>query len=241
MQWIRSLIYFVFMVLTAIGFGLLSVVLWPLPFKWRYGVISQWARMNIPMLKVICNLNYEVEGRENIPEQASVILCKHQSTWETMALQCIFPPQIWVLKKELLKIPFFGWGLACLDPIAINRKLKKKAMEQVMEQGQQRLDSGRWVVIFPEGTRIPAGKKGKYQLGGARLAKHAGHLVVPVMHNAGEYWPKKGFLKTPGTIKVVIGKPIDPTNLTPDEIMRQTEEFIESNMKKHSTLDGVYS
>ncbi len=230
MLFIRSAAFSVGMVLSAIVFAIPAVLMFPLPFRARYGFISQWARFNIWMLAKTCNLRYEVKGRENIPHGAAVVLCKHQSAWETLALQEIFPPQVWVLKRELLLVPFFGWGLAMLEPIAINRGSKKKAMTQVLEQGTARLKNGRWVVIFPEGTRVAPGRRGNYRLGGARLAEHSGFPVVPVAHNAGEYWARRQFIKQPGTITISIGPPIPSEGCTAAQIHEAAVAWIEGEM-----------
>lgn len=151
-------------------------------------------------------------------------------------LQEVFPPLVWVLKRELLWIPFFGWGLAVLNPIAINRKAGRHAMHQVVEQGTQRLNAGRWVVVFPEGTRVPPGTRGRYRAGGALLATESGYPVVPVAHNAGEYWAKGQFLKRPGTIRVVVGPLIQSRGRKPEEILAEAQDWIESTMARISTV-----
>jgi 1-acyl-sn-glycerol-3-phosphate acyltransferase len=166
-------------------------------------------------------------GIENIPKTPSIVLSKHQSAWETLAFQQIFPAQVWVLKKELLHIPFFGWGLAMTSPIAINRSSGRAALKQIVQQGKDRLKQGLWIVIFPEGTRIVPGKKGKYGIGGAWLATHTGVSVVPVAHNAGELWGKNSFIKRPGTITVSIGAPIDPAGMKASELNARIESWIE--------------
>ncbi len=236
MQYLRSVIYFACMVVTAIFYSIVSLPTVVLPFEARYRFIRRWAWFNIWLLERLVGLRYQVEGEENIPQGAFILMSKHQSTWETYAFQKIFPPLVWVLKKELLRVPFFGWGLALLEPIAIDRKAKKQAMTQVIEQGIERLKTGKVVVIFPEGTRIPAGQKGRYKLGGARLAVESGYPIVPVAHNAGEYWPRRGLLKKPGVIKVVIGKPIDPAGKSAEELIREVEDFIEGQMQRITTL-----
>ena len=178
----------------------------------------------------LCGLRYRIIGAENIPKTPSIVLSKHQSAWETLAFQEIFPPQVWVLKKELLRIPFFGWGLAMTSPIAIDRSAKKKALEQIVEQGKDRLKLGFWIVVFPEGTRIPPGQRGKYRIGGAWLATHTNVPVVPVAHNAGEFWGRNSFVKHPGTITVSIGQPIDPTGMEAGELNAHVEAWIEAEM-----------
>lgn len=229
---LRSLVFFVLYALSAVLFSCLGVLLWPLPFKWRYAVVSQWAKTNIWLLAKICDVHLEVEGKEHIGETPAVIICKHQSAWETLALQAVFPPQVWVLKRELLWIPFFGWGLASLNPIAIDRKAGRKALSQVIEQGLDRLSSGAWVVVFPEGTRVAPGYLGKFGIGGARLAVDTGYPVIPVAHDAGSYWPKRGFLKTPGTIKMVIGEKIDSRDTEAAALNQQLFDWMEQQMTR---------
>lgn len=229
---LRSLLFAIGLTALTIVFGALSPFTFPLPFRYRYRIIGQWARATLWWLKHTCGLDYEVLGKENIPARNGVILCKHQSAWETLALQCIFPEQAWLLKKELLWIPFFGWGLALLKPIAINRKEGRKAIRQLLEQGIERLQDGLWVVIFPEGTRVAPGKKGHYHIGGALLAERSGFPVVPVAHNAGEFWPRNSFLKYPGTIRLVIGPVLDSKGRGAAEINRLAEEWIEGTMKE---------
>jgi 1-acyl-sn-glycerol-3-phosphate acyltransferase len=229
---IRSSVFVLLHVITAVIFASMGVLLWLFPFKIRYAVVSQWAKTNIWLLAKICKVTMEVEGRENIPNQPCVILCKHQSSWETMALQAVFPPQVWVLKRELLLIPFFGWGLASLSPIAIDRKAGRKALQQVIDQGRDRLNMGACVVVFPEGTRVPAGMMGRFGIGGARLAVETAYPVVPVAHNAGKNWPKHGFLKYPGEVSMVIGEPLDTQNTTAAEVNQQVFDWMETAMTK---------
>ena len=230
MQYLKSTLFNLVMLVSVILYTIPSLLTFPLPFEKRYAFISQWARFNLWALEKICGIRFDVRGAENIPAGAAIIMSKHQSTWETLAFQVIFPAQVWVLKRELLYLPFFGWGLAMLEPIAIDRNAKTKAMEQVLEQGAERLRKGRWVVVFPEGTRIPPGKKGRYKLGGAKLAEHTGVQAVPVAHNAGEFWAKRQYLKAPGTIQVVIGPPIDPKGKDATEINAAAEAWIENEM-----------
>tara|TARA_R110002050_G_scaffold269917_1_gene412390 strand:- start:10856 stop:11605 length:750 start_codon:yes stop_codon:yes gene_type:complete len=232
---LRSLIFVFFHVVTAIVFSLLGVLLWPLPFKWRYFAVSRWAVLNLWLLEKICGVRYEVEGRENITDEASVILCKHQSSWETLALQAVFPPQVWVLKRELLWLPFFGWGLASLKPIAIDRAAGRQALSQIIEQGKKRLTAGYWVVVFPEGTRIPSGKMGRFGIGGAKLAVEAGVSVVPVAHDAGKAWPRHGFIKYPSVIKLVIGPVMSSQNKTAAELNQVVHQWMAAQM---ATLEG---
>lgn len=237
MRVIRSTIFSLGMLLSTLVMAPISVLTFPLPFLWRYRVISQWARFNLWWLEATCKLSYRVEGLEHITEQNGVILCKHQSAWETLALQRIFPPQVWMLKRELLWIPFFGWGLAMLEPIAIDRGSGRKAMAQLLEQGRKRLESGRWVVIFPEGTRVAPGQRRDFRRGGATLAATTGFPVVPVAHNAGEYWPRRSFIKRPGVIRVVVGPVIETQGRTAEEINAEAQQWIESTMQEISFRD----
>ena len=218
-QWLFTPLFTIFAILT-------------FPFKpvTRYRFISYWARIMLWWLRVTCDVRYRVIGRDHIPQHPCIILSKHQSAWETLAFQEIFPPQVWVLKRELLWVPFFGWGLAMTSPIAIDRSAGREALKQMVAQGKDRLRKGFCVVIFPEGTRIAPGRKGKYHIGGAWLATHTAATVVPVAHNAGDYWPKNSFIKRPGIITVSIGQPIDSAGLKPDQLNQQVESWIESEM-----------
>ena len=172
----------------------------------------------------------------HITSGASIVFAKHQSTWETIALQKIFPQQVWVAKRELLWIPFFGWGLALMKAISIKRGTGQAAVQQLVTEGKSRLDEGLWVIIFPEGTRIPPGKKGRYRIGGAVLAEQSGYPIVPVAHNAGEYWPRRSFIKRPGTIQVRIGRPITPAGRSAQEILDVASAWIEERMAEITTL-----
>lgn len=203
-----------------------------LPYRRRYRIITQWARLQGFLLNKLCHLDYRVEGAEYLPAGAAIVMSKHQSAWETIVFQQIFPPQTWVLKHELMWIPFFGWALKLMRPIAIDRGAGRRAIEQVIEQGRERLQSGIWVVVFPEGTRVAPGTRKRYGLGGAVMAAETGYPIVPVAHNAGSFWLRRGFLKKPGTVRVAIGPAIDPRGRKPDEIIKQVEEWIESKMKE---------
>lgn len=231
MQAIRSYLYQANIVVTIVLYISAVLILWPFPFEVRDRVIKQWVRYQIWILKVLCNVRYEVEGRENIPKSGGmIVLAKHQSTWETFAFQLIFPPIVWVAKKELLWVPWFGWGLAMLDPIMINRRAGKRALDQVIEQGSRRLRQGRCVVIFPEGTRVSAGTRRKYGLGGPLLAAKTGYPVVPVAHNAGSFWGRRSMIIQPGVIRIAIGPVIETKGRSAEEIREQTENWIETRM-----------
>lgn len=230
---VGSALFSVGYTLSTLLFGVCAVFTFPFPFRARYRFITQWTRFNIWWLKITCGLTFQVEGSENIPTEPAIIFCKHQSAWETLALQLIFPPQVWVMKRELLWLPFFGWGLAVLDPIAIDRQGGLRAMRQLLEQGTDRLRTGRWVVIYPEGTRVPPGEHKPFQPGGAKLAQHSKNKVIPVAHNAGCFWPRRSFLKRPGVIRVIIGAPIDTAGKSAKEINQQAEQWI------NETADGL--
>jgi len=229
---IRSLIFLLLQLVITPIISTLALLTFPLPALTRYRLISSYARTMIWLAGVVCGIRFEVLGRENIPEQPCIVLCKHQSAWETMALQLVFPPQVWVLKRELLKLPFFGWALALTSPIAIDRSDGKGAMRQLLKQGKDRLAQGFCVVVFPEGTRVPYGQRGKYRMGGALLAASSGALAVPVAHNAGRLWGRNAFSKHPGLITMSIGRPLDGKTLKADEINAQAEAWIENEIQQ---------
>ncbi len=232
MGYLRSSLFFLFMVVTAILFALLAVLVWPFSFATRYRVISQWAKLNLWWLRLTCNLRFEVEGLEHVPRETAIVFCKHASTWETLALQAILPPQTWVLKRELLRVPFFGWGLAMLKPVAIDRASGRQALKQLVALGKLCLDEGRWLIIFPEGTRMAPGTMRKFGYGGALLAEKSGHPVLPIAHNAGSFWPRHGFLKRPGVIRVKVGPVIDSKSLKAAEINEQAEQWMVQAMSE---------
>ncbi|MFZ3088177.1 MAG: lysophospholipid acyltransferase family protein [Methylotenera sp.] len=234
MLFLRSTLFFLGQAVTAPIFTLIAFLALPLNPVTRNDLISGWARSMIWWLRITCNIRHEVTGLENLPQSPSIILSKHQSAWETLAFQAIFPTQVYVLKRELLWIPIFGWGLAMSSPIAIKRDAGRAALKQLVEQGAARLANGLWVVIYPEGTRMAPGTRGKYQIGGAWLATHTQAQVVPVAHNAGRFWAKNSFIKKPGVIRIHIGKPIQSTGLKADALNNQVEQWIEAEM---ATLD----
>ncbi|MDI1360453.1 lysophospholipid acyltransferase family protein [Methylotenera sp.] len=230
MLFLRSLLFFIGQVITAPIFTLVALLAMPLNPILRNDLISGWARSMLWWLKVTCNIRHEITGLENISDSPTIVLSKHQSAWETLAFQAIFPTQVYVLKRELLWIPIFGWGLAMSSPIAIDRSAGREALKKLVANGQARLNRGFWVVIFPEGTRITPGERSKYHIGGAWLATHTKTQVLPVAHNAGEYWAKNTFIKKPGVIKMHIGKPILTAGLKADALNHQVESWIEAEM-----------
>jgi len=234
--WLRSLAFWLLFPVSIIVFALLLLLTFPFTLSLRWQLVQIWARLVIWWLRITCRLDYVVQGREHIPEDAAIVFAKHQSTWETIALQLIFPLQVWVAKRELLWIPFFGWGLWLMKCIAIKRGTGRAAIRQLVRQGAERLDEGIWIVIFPEGTRMPPGQRGQYRIGGAVLAEQTGRPIVPVAHNAGEYWPRRSFIKQPGTIQVRIGAPITTAGKTAQQILDEAADWIESRMEEITTL-----
>lgn len=228
---LRSFVFFILQCCSTVFFGILAVFLMPFPYKVRYYVITLWSKFIIYIAKVICGIKYEINGIEHLKTKAAILLSNHQSAWETLFLQTILPYQTWVLKKELLFIPFFGWGLWAIEPIAINRK-RSSSLKQLVEQGKDKLEKDRWVVLFPEGSRMPAGKLGKFSKAGALLSIESKRPLVPMAHNAGKFWPRKAFLKQPGIIKVNIGPAITPEGKSIDELYKQSKDWIEEHLPR---------
>lgn len=229
MIFLRSLLFQLGYVLSTILFSLISLPLWLVDKETRYQVMANMARFVIWWLKVTCGLSFKVHGAQNLLKTPCVALVRHESAWETFALQQLLPRQAWVLKRELLRIPFFGWGLKAMWPIAIDRGAGRAALKQVLEQGQERLADGAWVVVFPEGTRMPAGELGKMNIGGALLAEKAQVPVVLVSHNAGRFWAKSAFLKKPGVVDVFISEPL-LVGFSAKEINEQAEAFFKQHL-----------
>jgi 1-acyl-sn-glycerol-3-phosphate acyltransferase len=229
---LRSSVFALLQLVATPVFALLALLFIPLPAAARYRFITTWSRLMLAGAESILGIRYRVLGAETLPPPPYIVLAKHQSAWETLAFQSIFPPQVWVVKRELLWIPFFGWGLALLAPIAIDRASGPRALNQLLEQGRERLARRYCIVIFPEGTRIAPGSRGRYQVGGAWLAVKTGTPVVPVAHNAGELWRRRAFVKRPGLVTVSIGAAIDSRQLTPDQLIRRVEDWIEGEMQR---------
>ena len=198
--------------------------------KASLAVARNWVEVNLWCCKAICGLGVSVEGMENLPAQTGVVYIKHSSAYETLAQFLLTPDQTWVLKRELVWAPFFGWAVSCLSPIAINRSAGQSAVQQVLRQGTERLAEGTWVMIFPEGTRMGAGETRRYGVSGALLAKEAGVLITPVAHNAGYFWPRRGLRKKPGTIRFIIGPPVDPEGRDPRDVNRELQDWIEGKV-----------
>lgn len=229
----RAAAYWVVFASTTVAWGAaLGTLGWLAPPAWRYRFARSWCLLQIHALRLVCGLRWRVEGREHVPEGPHVYFAKHQSTWETMALVAFLPPHVHVLKRELLLVPFFGWGLAAVRPIAVDRGAGRAAVEQVLHQGRERLAAGRAVMIFPEGTRVRPGASARYRLGGAVLAAETGTPVIPIAHNAGEFWPRHSFVKWPGEISVIIGAPIATAGKTPERINAEVRAWMDRQMAR---------
>lgn len=229
---LRSLLFSLGMVLSTGICGLAITLGFFLPFTWRYRMAQFWSRFNIWWLRISCRIHYQVSGAEHIPDRPVIVMAKHQSTWETLFLHQYLPPVAWIVKRELLRVPFFGWALKLLKPIAIDRGASASAVKQVIRKGIAHLRHGQWVLIFPEGTRTAPGVRQRYRMGGAALAAHSRCPILPVAHNAGEFWPRRGFLKRPGTVQVVFGPLILSEGRSPQELNWMTETWIETTMTR---------
>lgn len=229
---LRSMLFALLIVMATVIWAIACFGFILLPYRQRYYMITRWNVFITLAARHVCGIDWEVRGMDNLPDAPVILLSKHQSAWETIFYCWLMPrPLIFVFKKSLLYIPFFGWGLAMLRMIAIDRSKGRDAMAQVIATGKQRLDDGQWVIMFPEGTRTPVGSQGKYKAGGTILAVGTGVPVVPIAMNSGDCWPRNAFIKKPGTIIVSIGKPIPSTGRTPGELMADVENWIESEMR----------
>ncbi len=231
MQLLGSLIFTVFLFLWTFFYSIFFVIACSmLPFPRRFALVRVWARVLLTALKWTCRLDYRVEGLENLPTGSHIALWKHSSSWETIAMSLVFPRQVWVLKRELTWIPAVGWGIRQVHAIAIDRKSGHSAVSQVVAQGKERLAEGDWIIIFPEGTRMPPGQSRRYGVSGALLAAETGRLLVPVAHNAGSFWPRRGLRKKPGTIRVIIGKPVAAAGRDPREVNQEVQSWVEATV-----------
>jgi 1-acyl-sn-glycerol-3-phosphate acyltransferase len=226
---LRSSLFALALIVVTPPYALLALATFPLPRHLRYRIISGWSRLVVWLARALCGIRWRVEGREHLPSQPAVILSKHQSAWETLAYQLIFPHQVLVLKRELLWIPFFGWGLALMSPIAIDRSKGSRALREMVRQGRERLAQGFWIVVFPEGTRVAPGERRPYQVGGAWLAARCGAPIVPVTHDAGRFWARNAFIKRAGTVTVRIGPAIATAGREPAAILADAEAWIEAH------------
>lgn len=232
MQLLRSMLYTSWLFVGTLLYAFIVMAVFWLPMRHLQKIARSWARSQLRVLRFLCGLDFRVVGYENIPPGAHVVLCKHSSSWETIAQALILPPQVWVLKRELMWIPFVGWAMRRLKPIAIRRSAGASAVNQVVQQGRERLREGSWVVIFPEGTRVAAGETRKYGISGALLATKVGCKIIPVAHDAGRYWARRGWLKKPGTIQVVIGPAIDAAGADPRAVNEQARGWIDATVDR---------
>lgn len=232
MMALRSALYAVLQLITVAPWSIVCLLTAVFPLEIRYKVTMVWTRFCIWLADKLLGIRYQVKGKENLPDGPAILLSKHQSTWETLFYPGFMPRELcYVFKRELLMLPFFGWGIGLLKMIHIDRKKGHNAFEEVVEQGREKLAQGRWIIMFPEGTRIPVGEKGRYKSGGPRLAIRTGAPVVPIAVNAGECWPRNAFIKKPGLVTVSIGKPIATEGRTPEEVVRDVENWIEAEMR----------
>ena len=233
---VRSLVFLLFQTVVTPLYAVTMVLLFWIPRVPMYNIAKSWCRVNLVGARVICGIRWEVRGLENIPADTRahphIVMSKHSSTWETLALNLYFPPLAFVAKKELLSIPFFGWGFRLASPITIDRKAGVDAMDQIVSQGRERFTQGFWIVIYPEGTRIRAGTRAKYKTGGARLAIAMNVPVIPVAHNAGYLWPKGIFGKRPGVVSMTIGAPISPAGKDTATLSQEIEAWIEAEVAR---------
>jgi 1-acyl-sn-glycerol-3-phosphate acyltransferase len=233
MQLIGSLAFTAFLFGWTFLYAVLFVLVAPfLPFPRRFAFARAWAQVLLSVLRRTCGLTHVVEGLERLPRDNHIALWKHSSSWETIAMNVIFPRQVWVLKRELQWIPGVGWAIRMLHAIAIDRRSGRVAVSQVVEQGRQRLSEGDWIMIFPEGTRMAAGETRKYGVSGALLAAETGKLIIPVAHNAGYFWPRRGLRKRRGVIRLVIGAPIECAGRDPRAINEEAQRWIEAQVAR---------
>jgi 1-acyl-sn-glycerol-3-phosphate acyltransferase len=235
MRFLRSLLFLIFQIVYTGVYALVCTVSYPFmsSVDARYRLARGWCVSMIAVARWLLGIDYRVEGMENLPDGPAVVLAKHQSAWETMAIPMLMPRTLcYIFKRELLYIPLFGQAIGGLGMIAINRKDGKKSFDSMISQGKKRLSEGAWVMMFPEGTRTPRGAVTKYKSGGARFAVGTGAPVIPIAHNAGHLWPRKAFTKRPGTVTVSIGKPISPEGLSADEMLARVEHWIETEMRR---------
>lgn len=229
---IRSIIFSVLAIIVTTMYGLIVIPASLMSQKIGYASARSWGRQIVRLAKYICGINYNVRGLESIPTTPSIIMAKHQSAWETVGILMHMPQASWIIKRELVFVPVVGWALAALKSIAIDRKSGKAARDQILEQGREFLKAGQWIIIFPEGTRVAPGKKGRYGIGGAWLAAQTGTPIVPIAHNAGELWRRNAFMKYPGTITMSIGPAIETKGKESTVVIKEVEEWIENEMAK---------
>ncbi len=225
---LRSTFFWLFFLPFTLLTAILLVFIFYAPLKIRIGLIKIWINYSLGLLRYFCGLKYRIEGLENIPNHGFILMSKHSSTWETIALQKFFGPMVWVVKRELTRIPIFGWGLMAMNAIAINRGTGRKAISQLIQESKKRMDQGRILMLFPEGTRVLPMERKPFKPGGAIVSEKTGYAVLPIAHNAGEFWPRHSWIKWPGTIRLVIGEPIEPEGRKSDQIIEEVKQWITS-------------
>ncbi|MEQ8858245.1 MAG: lysophospholipid acyltransferase family protein [Pseudomonadales bacterium] len=240
---VRAVCFYAGYTLATVLWGTFGTVFgWLLPYRLRFRlIVVGWTGFCLAWLRLTCGIRHEVRGLENIPQQPCIVLCRHESTWETLFLQQLFRPQATLIKRELLRIPFFGWAFRTLRPIAIDRRQQRHALRTLIDEGRSRLADGIWVALFPEGTRMPAGKIGRFQPGGAALAAATGVPILLVVHNAGDHWPAHAFRKRPGTVQVLISKPLETAQRSPKEIQAACAaqfEVLMNQLPQPRAVDG---
>jgi 1-acyl-sn-glycerol-3-phosphate acyltransferase len=231
---LRSTLFWLFFLPVTLLIAILLVMIFYAPLKARIGLIKIWINYSLGLLHYICGLKYRIEGLENVPQHGFILMSKHSSTWETIALQKFFDPMVWVVKRELTRIPIFGWGLMAVNAIALNRGTGRKAINQLIQESKRRMDQGRILMLFPEGTRVLPMEQKPFKVGGAIVSEKTGYAVLPIAHNAGEFWPRHSWIKWPGTIRLVIGKPIEPEGKKSDQIIGEVKQWITSTCNEIS-------
>ena len=231
---LRATLFWIFFLPVLLLLATLLSLLFFAPLAVRVGVVHLWIDSSLFFLRLFCGLDYEIEGLENIPEKGFIVMSRHSSTWETIVIQKFFRPMVWVVKRELTWIPFFGWALKAMNAIALNRGTGRKAINQLVTESRAHMDRGRILMLFPEGTRVPPGERKPFKLGGAIVSQQTGYAVLPIAHNAGEFWPRHSWIKWPGKIRMVIGKPIDPEGKTPEQIIREVGDWITAECERIS-------
>ncbi len=233
----RSLLFNVFGFCSVMLFAIVILACFWAPYRVRWFLCVTWCRLALWAARFFCDIHIVVEGGENVPNRPSVVMIKHTSTLETLWQVTYFPRAAWVVKREILWAPFFGWAIGlALQPIAINRSGGATAVRQVVRQGMKKLEQGIWVTVFPEGTRMAPGQTRKYGSTGAALARAANVPIVPVAHNAGDLWQRRSFIKKPGVVRFVIGPPVDPAELEPRDTNVQVQNWVEARMREISTV-----
>ena len=241
MRRLSGLLFTALLVANTVAGSLWAVFLWPLPHRIRYFfAVRCWALANLWLLRVLCGVSWEASGRENLPAGPCVVLMKHSSAFDTIVQTLLFPRQTWMLKRELMFVPIFGWGLASMRAIGVDRARGARGIRSVIREGRARItDEGLWVIVFPEGTRVAPGEVGNYAPGGAMIASAAGCPVVPVAHNAGDHWPRRSATKRPGTIRIVIGQPLETTRGSARKITGEAKSRIEAEVRKIRSDEGI--